>query len=161
MSSKKGSYGMLNKHHSDESKDKIRNFQLQFNGNPNRFQKGFTPWNKGISVSEERKLHQSKKMKEYYKTHKAHNFVDGIRKSHYDYDFFKIRLKVFERDYEQCQICGLYLPYPFTKEKHCHHIDYDFKNNTMDNLVTLCISCHSKTNTNRDRWIKYFKTEWN
>ena len=152
---------MIGKHHSDESKNKIKNFQLQFTGNPNRFQKGMVSWNKGSSWSEDRKRQHSKKMKEYYKTHKHPSFIDGKRKSNYDFDFFKIRERVFERDYEQCQICGLYLPDPFTKEKHCHHIDYDFKNNTIENLATLCISCHSKTNTDRDSWIKYFKEELN
>jgi hypothetical protein len=38
-----------------------------------------------------------------------------------------------------------------------HHIDYDKKNNDERNLITLCISCHSKTNANREYWIEYLK----
>ena len=37
-----------------------------------------------------------------------------------------------------------------------HHIDYNKKNNNPNNLITLCNSCHSKTNGNRNYWIKYF-----
>ena len=37
-----------------------------------------------------------------------------------------------------------------------HHIDYDKKNNDVDNLVTLCTPCHTKTNFNRDEWKKTF-----
>ena len=37
-----------------------------------------------------------------------------------------------------------------------NHIDYDKKNCNSDNLITLCRSCHRKTNFNRENWIKYF-----
>jgi len=33
-----------------------------------------------------------------------------------------------------------------------HHIDYDKKNCTPHNLITLCISCNSRANYNRDGW---------
>ena len=38
-----------------------------------------------------------------------------------------------------------------------HHIDYDKFNNCVANLITLCRSCHAKTNFNRESWIEYFK----
>ncbi len=38
-----------------------------------------------------------------------------------------------------------------------HHIDYDKKNNSINNLVPLHAGCHSKTNTHRYFWINYFK----
>jgi 5-methylcytosine-specific restriction endonuclease McrA len=37
-----------------------------------------------------------------------------------------------------------------------HHIDYDKKNLNPKNLISLCRSCHSKTNTNRKWWIEFF-----
>lgn len=40
---------------------------------------------------------------------------------------------------------------------HVHHIDYSKTNCSPDNLITLCPSCHVKTNHNRQRWIKYFE----
>ena len=41
---------------------------------------------------------------------------------------------------------------------HIHHIDYDKKNNNLDNLTVLCNSCHSKTNgkNNRQYWTEYY-----
>jgi len=38
-----------------------------------------------------------------------------------------------------------------------HHIDYDKKNSNKNNLVTLCISCHTETNYNREKWQNYFE----
>lgn len=31
------------------------------------------------------------------------------------------------------------------------------KNNDEKNLITLCNSCHAKTNFNRENWIEFFK----
>jgi len=39
-----------------------------------------------------------------------------------------------------------------------HHIDYDKNNNTEENLITLCWSCHSKTIFSRQKWTDYFET---
>jgi len=41
---------------------------------------------------------------------------------------------------------------PEGREPAVHHIDYNKKNNTIDNLVPLCNSHHSQTNTRRDYW---------
>lgn len=38
-----------------------------------------------------------------------------------------------------------------------HHIDYNKFNNNPSNLITLCRSCHQKTNFHREYWINYFK----
>jgi len=37
-----------------------------------------------------------------------------------------------------------------------HHIDYDKQNIKENNLISLCRSCHCKTNSNRDYWYAYF-----
>ena len=37
-----------------------------------------------------------------------------------------------------------------------HHINYDKKNCSSDNLISLCHSCHLKTNYNRVYWENYF-----
>lgn len=39
---------------------------------------------------------------------------------------------------------------------HVHHIDYNKKNCSESNLITLCVSCHSKTNYNRKYWEKFY-----
>jgi len=37
-----------------------------------------------------------------------------------------------------------------------HHIDYDKMNCHPDNLITLCRSCNSRANSNRDYWKKIY-----
>jgi hypothetical protein len=70
----------------------------------------------------------------------------------YSTDWTKtLKRSIRERDKYTCQICG--------KEPaiHCHHIDYDKQNCNPENLITLCHTCHNKTNQNRNYWINYFK----
>lgn len=63
------------------------------------------------------------------------------------------------RDNFNCQMCGI------NEDEHLksvgyilsvHHIDYDKKNNKEYNLITLCHSCHTKTNYNRSMWKEHF-----
>lgn len=70
----------------------------------------------------------------------------------YGTDFNKtLRKQVREQDNFTCQLCGIS---ENGKRLCCHHIDYNKKHNYIENLVSLCDSCHSKTNFNRERWIK-------
>jgi len=39
-----------------------------------------------------------------------------------------------------------------------HHINYDKKLSIPQNCATLCNPCHSKTNTNRPHWTKFFQS---
>ena len=66
--------------------------------------------------------------------------------------------QIRERDNNQCQICGkLEIELKgFHKKLSIHHIDYDKKNIDPNNLISLCIPCHLKTNGNRDYWYAYF-----
>jgi len=58
-----------------------------------------------------------------------------------------------------CCICGLHQDEltGWHKKLSVHHIDYNKYNLNPDNLITLCVSCHSKTNHNREKWINHFK----
>jgi len=75
----------------------------------------------------------------------------GIPFENRDYSakFYEVRELIRIRDNYTCQLCH-------KKAKHVHHIDYDKKNCSEDNLITLCIKCHLKTNINRNYWKKYF-----
>jgi len=65
-----------------------------------------------------------------------------------------LKRSIRERDNYTCRICGKQqTEITFA----VHHKDYDKKNCNPDNLITLCRSCHSKTNQNRDYWLNYFK----
>jgi 5-methylcytosine-specific restriction endonuclease McrA len=59
------------------------------------------------------------------------------------------------RDRYRCQLCGV-------PEIECgqklsvHHIDYNKKNIQVDNLISLCRSCHTKTSCNKEYYLNYF-----
>lgn len=65
-----------------------------------------------------------------------------------------LKRAIRERDHYNCIICGEQQG----ETTFCvHHIDYNKKNCNPDNLITICRRCHTKTNFNRNYWIKYFK----
>jgi len=74
----------------------------------------------------------------------------GITNNPYDDRFTEeLKTKVRVRDKFTCAICK--------KHGYCvHHIDYNKQNSSEENLITLCISDHMKTNFNRESWIEFF-----
>ena len=91
------------------------------------------------------------------------NWLEGKTKNGYTVDFNKeLKLEILKRDNFECQICKKtnkeYL-YQFGVNLTIHHIDYDKQHCQENNLITLCNSCHMKTNFNREKWIMYFKNE--
>lgn len=90
----------------------------------------------------------------------ASNYVHGLTEQPYPKEFNnKLRTKIRKRDDYICQICNM------TEEEHLivygvklsvHHADYDKENNQEENLFSTCISCHSRTNFNRNYWTEYF-----
>ena len=74
----------------------------------------------------------------------------------------ELKEQIRQRDGNRCQECfrGQDELYDKKGKKYklmVHHIDYNKKNNLPINLISICISCHMKTNTNRKYWTKYFK----
>lgn len=63
-----------------------------------------------------------------------------------------LKEQIRNRDNRTCQCCG-------DKENgsklHVHHIHYD-KLNCYPDLISLCMVCHNKTQTNRDYWETFF-----
>jgi hypothetical protein len=88
------------------------------------------------------------------------NYLDGLDLSPYSSEFnSKLKEHARERDNYICQNCGM------TEEEHlivvgtclhCHHIDYNKQNSNINNLITLCNSCHVRSNYNRKYWEKYY-----
>jgi len=78
-------------------------------------------------------------------------WIDGKSLEPYPSGFnYAIKQAIRERDVV-CQLCGN----AEQKEAHSiHHINYQKEDLREENLVLLCRSCHSKTNTNRDHWQK-------
>lgn len=67
-----------------------------------------------------------------------------------------LRAFVRKRDGHKCKICAKTLEEE-GKSLSVHHIDYDVNNCKPSNLISLCTSCHVKTNTNREAWMEFFK----
>lgn len=67
----------------------------------------------------------------------------------------RFKEKLRDRDGRICGVCGL-------REEDCkvrlhiHHIDYDKFNINEHNLISLCPSCHGKTNRDKENWKVYF-----
>lgn len=66
---------------------------------------------------------------------------------------------ILERDDYICQECGKTQQEAkdeYNRSLCVHHIDYRKDNNLENNLISLCSSCHAKTNFNRDFWEKKY-----
>lgn len=131
--------------------------------------KGRIPWNKGISRTDEEKEKISANHADVSGT-KNPNFGRGERiegKNNPNWhggiaffpytEEFKPRIKrcIRERDQYQCILCKKEES-SLNRKLEIHHIDYDKKNCSEKNLVSLCRSCHGKTNYKRDYWRLFF-----
>lgn len=92
-------------------------------------------------------------------------YVDGSARKKYYYFTKELKNKIRMRNNQKCVLCGKtridqileqYLKNKRVYELHAHHVDYDKTNCSESNLITLCHSCHPKTNTNRTYWQKLF-----
>ena len=72
-----------------------------------------------------------------------------------------IKEAIRKRDNYICQLCGIHQDElkGWQKKLNVHHKDYIKDNLNPDNLISLCRSCHTKTNHNRNYWIKYFENK--
>jgi len=105
------------------------------------------------------KLWEDLEYKEAHSGENHHNWQGGLSFLPYSKDWTKeLKNQIRLRDGYQCRICNV-------KQKDLkvvldvHHIDYDKENCNSDNLISLCRSCHGKTNHNRSEWKNYFKKE--
>jgi len=62
-----------------------------------------------------------------------------------------------KRDNQICMLCNIH------REKlktalHVHHINYDKLLSLPENCISLCCSCHMKTNNNRKHWTNFFQS---
>jgi len=70
----------------------------------------------------------------------GNNWKGGVwRLNWYPYEFDQAKYLTRERDGHICQFCH---SGPNGREHDVHHIDGDAFNNELENLVTLCRSCH-------------------
>jgi len=106
---------------------------------PQAFKKGYPTWNKGLIG--------------FMAGEKSPLWKGGISFEPYSPEWTKaLKESILQRDNYTCQLCH-------KKGTAVHHIDYNKKNSNPENLITLCANCHSKTNVNREKWIKFFKNK--
>lgn len=164
------------KEYAKELKKRVR---VRMKGNPYGFQKGLIPWNKGISCSAGKnnpmygKTHANKareKMKhswfkegqepwnkgygDYMKGESNPNWHGGISSEPYGEEFNEeLKEDVKEIYGFKCYICHI------TEEKSLeeigrvliiHHIDFNKKNNQIENLIPLCYRCHGRITLKRE-----------
>jgi|GEM_PF-1965546 len=142
------------KHHSEESKEKLRNI---FKGKPlsKEHKRKIGLASKGRRHSKENRKRLSELMiGKVGELHPA--WKGGISSEPYCFIWFDKEFKEYikERDNCECQSpkcwgTGSYLT--------IHHINYVKKDCVPANLITLCNSCNSRANQNRKIWQRIFK----
>lgn len=117
------------KHHTTESREKIRRFKL------------------GKTYEELYGFEKARRIKEKQKGRRKNEYSD----CKYPYNFYDLNLRklILKEQENKCAICGCKLE---KYRKNLHHINYLKKDNRRRNLIYLCVSCHPKTNGNRDFW---------
>ncbi len=118
-------------------------------------------WNKGLKWSKD-VIEKFKKSKlNLYSDKENHpRWLGGKSFEPYSIDWDKkLKDSIRKRDGYKCKICGIGQKNLTgkTKKLSVHHIDYNKKNCSPDNLITLCNSCHVRTNTNRKYWSQFFQ----
>lgn len=128
-------------HKKIEEVGRFKKGHAQSNTGSTHFKKGITPWNKGKSLP---------------RGEKSSNWKGGIskgyRSGYYSPEYKNWRKSVFDRDNYTCVECG------FNGSKGyitAHHIKsfshYPELRYVVDNGLTLCEPCHSKTDNYKGR----------
>ena len=83
------------------------------------------------------------------------NWNGGTSFAPYSVDWTEtLKRSIRERDHYACRMCGAPqggIAFPV------HHVDYNKKNSTPSNLITLCVGCHGKTVKHREHWSAYLQ----
>ncbi len=128
---------LYGKHLSEETKRKM-----------SEAHKGKPSWNRGLTKNIDEGV---RRMAEARIGEGNPAWRGGISFEPYTSEFNRIlKEQIKRRDCFICQWCGT------DKRLAIHHIDYNKKNNTPLNLITLCKCCNSKMNFNREYWMKFW-----
>jgi hypothetical protein len=89
--------------------------------------------------------------RKWYSGPKSPSWRGGTAYEPYPHTFNQaFRRMIRARDNCICAVCGK------PSSKQVHHINYVKADTTPENCITLCRSCHAKTNFNREYWIAFF-----
>ncbi len=122
------------KKYTTENKEKVREkYLLDYKDNRERYVE------KAKIYREKNREKINRKRREEYKKN-PQKYKDCQKELHDKKYFGGNRETVLVRDDYTCQVCGYNKR---EKQSICvHHIDWDKTNNTLQNLTTLCSSCH-------------------
>jgi len=136
----------------------------------NQMRKGKIPWNKGLTKETDSRVSGPPIGHNFWgkeetlfsnrdvKLDKHPNWQGGKSFEPYSLKWTKeLKETIRQRDNHTCRLCGVKW-IKGNRKFIVHHIDYDKKNCDLDNLITLCLNCHLKTNFKRDYWVKVFKS---
>ena len=128
-------------------------------------------WSKEYNGIPEVKEATGKRLKNYWNDDKANKrqcernlgsknpaWLNGLSFEPYSKEFNdKFKRLIRKRDNYICLKCGKHQE----KEKHSlsvHHVNYDKKLTIRENCCTVCNSCNSEVNKNREHWTKFFQS---
>jgi hypothetical protein len=146
---RKGTKGFTGKHHSQENIKRWSNIKTGKRMSESTKQK-LKIINTGKELSSETK----QKIRVSLIQEKCYLWRGGTSKEQYPFEFnHELKESIRRRDEYQCQICYILQN---GQRLSVHHIDYNKHNLNKNNLISLCHSCHSKTNNNREYYMQYF-----
>jgi 5-methylcytosine-specific restriction endonuclease McrA len=79
-------------------------------------------------------------------------WIGGVQKDGYTFDFDDIKRRIRVRDNNRCRYCLYNNREDITDSLAVHHIDYNKQNNSNNNLITLCNSCHMHIHRTKYEW---------
>lgn len=113
------------------------------------------PWNKGLTKDTSKIL---EKISKKNLAEKNPNWRGGISFEPYPIIFNdKFKRFIRKRDNQICMLCGTHRE-KLNRALHIHHINYNKLLTIPQNCISLCTSCHIKTNWNRKHWVKFFQS---
>jgi len=143
-----------------KNKDYMKNYRIN---NKCRIKKYNREYKKEYYANNKDKINEEKKERRIrlrilkpilYKPYKSHG-------KEYSENWYRLRKEIYKRDGWICKECDIHCTTKGKTKIQCHHIDYNVNNNDSKNLITLCASCHMKTNFKRENWTNYFKVREN
>lgn len=159
---------VVQRNKSTENRERMK-FQMLGENNPSKRPeireklskiRGHRNFREGCKHTEETKKKMSESAKrvgtgKWNKGENSCHWLGGISFEPYTVDWTEtLKRSIRERDHYTCRMCGK------QQEEEAfsvHHIDYNKNNCSPENLITLCRSCHAKTNSNREYYLEYFQ----
>jgi len=163
--SKKELNGFYGKHHTKKTRKQMSINHADISGDKNPLKKldirkKVSKTLQGRKIVWADKIRQTMFLNGTTKGKNNPRYIDGKSKEPYPLEFNEsLKESVRQRDNYKCQKCGM------TEEEHLivfgevlnvHHIDYNKFNCNKRNLMSLCLKCNLKVNSNRDYWYAYF-----